>query len=285
MKILVLGSNGQIGAYLSEYLANKDYEVTEFDILNDKSEDLTIIPNNYLEKCICETDFVYFLAFDVGGSRYLKKYQHTYEFINNNSRLMVNTFDYLSKYKKPFVFASSQMSNMSFSPYGVLKNVGELYTKSLSGLIVKFWNVYGIENDFEKAHVITDFIRKGFKEKEFQMLTDGNEEREFLYAEDCCEALEAIFLNYKNLKSKDELHITSFKSIKILEIATIIEKLFEKSGYKVFIKQGIDKDPVQRLQKNKPNQFITKLWKPKTSIDDGIEKIFEYMKNHKEEML
>ena len=285
MKILVLGSNGQIGAYLSEYLANKDYEVTEFDILNDKSEDLTIIPNNYLEKCICETDFVYFLAFDVGGSRYLKKYQHTFEFINNNSRLMVNTFDYLCKYKKPFVFASSQMSNMSFSPYGVLKNVGELYTKSLSGLIVKFWNVYGIEKDFEKAHVITDFIRKGFIEKEFQMLTDGNEEREFLYAEDCCEALEAIFLNYKNLKSKDELHITSFKSIKILEIATIIEKLFEKSGYKVFIKPGIDKDPVQRLQKNKPNQFITKLWKPKTSIDDGIEKIFEYMKHHKEEML
>ena len=54
------------------------------------------------------------------------------------------------------------MSNMTFSPYGILKNLGELYAKSLSGLIVKFWNVYGIEKNIEKAHVITDFIRKGF---------------------------------------------------------------------------------------------------------------------------
>jgi hypothetical protein len=42
------------------------------------------------------------------------------------------------------------MSNMSYSPYGVLKNVGELYTKSLNGLIVKFWNVYGIEKTMKK---------------------------------------------------------------------------------------------------------------------------------------
>ena len=56
---------------------------------------------------------------------------------------MAQTFGFLEKYKKPFVFASSQMSNMSYSPYGVLKRVGELYTRSLKGLTVKFWNVYG----------------------------------------------------------------------------------------------------------------------------------------------
>ena len=49
---------------------------------------------------------------------------------------------------------------MSYSPYGVMKRVGEMYTKSLGGLIVHFWNVYGIEKDMEKAHVITDFISK-----------------------------------------------------------------------------------------------------------------------------
>ncbi len=278
MKVLILGSSGQIGAYLSEYLEKKDYEVLEFDILNASMQDLTIIPNSYLDKCISESDFVYFLAFDVGGSRYLKKYQNTFEFINNNSRLMVNTFDYLSKYKKPFVFASSQMSNMSFSPYGVLKNVGELYTKSLSGLTVKFWNVYGIEKDMEKAHVITDFIRKGFEDKEFQMLTDGQEEREFLYAEDCCEALEKILLHYKEFDPNDELHITSFHSNKILEIAKIIENLFTKHGQKIKINKGKDKDPVQRSQKNKPSKYITTWWQPKTNIEEGIEKVFNFMK-------
>ena len=74
---------------------------------------------------------MYFLAFDVGGSHYLKKYQHTFQFIDNNTRLIANAFGLIEKYNKPFVFASSQMSNMSYSPYGVLKRVGELYTKSL----------------------------------------------------------------------------------------------------------------------------------------------------------
>ena len=138
------------------------------------------------------SDFVFFLAFDVGGSHYLKKYQHTFKFINNNTRLMANAFGYIEQYNKPFVFASSQMSNMSYSPYGVMKRVGELYTKSLNGLIVKFWNVYGIEKDMEKAHVITDFIRKGFETGVIDMMTDGTEAREFLYAEDCCEALESV---------------------------------------------------------------------------------------------
>ena len=280
MKALILGSSGQIGAYLSEYLQNKEYKVINFDILNNQEEDMTIIPNDFLEECIEQSDFIYFLAFDVGGSRYLKKYQHTFEFINNNSRLMVNTFDYLSKYKKRFVFASSQMSNMSFSPYGVLKNVGELYTKSLSGLIVKFWNVYGIEKDMEKAHVITDFIRKGFEEREFRMLTNGLEEREFLYAEDCCEALEKIMCNYDEFISSDDLHITSFKSTTILEIASIIESLFRKEGLSVNIKPGVEQDQVQRSTKNRPNQYITKWWSPRTSIHEGIRYVFDYMKSN-----
>ena len=280
MRVLILGSSGQVGAYLSEYLFKKGYEVTNFDILNNKKEDLRIIPNDYLAKCVKNSDFIYFLAFDVGGSRYLKKYQNTYEFINNNSLLMVNTFNYLFKYKKRFVFASSQMSNMSFSPYGVLKNVGEMYTKSLSGLIVKFWNVYGIEKNMQKAHVITDFIRKGFEEREFKMLTNGLEEREFLYAEDCCEALEKIMLSYEDFNSNDDLHITSFKSNTILEIASIIENLFEKEGLHIKIQPGKEKDEVQRSQKNIPNKYITKWWTPRTSIQEGIRYVFKDMKSN-----
>ena len=161
-KIAILGSSGQIGAYLTEYFTKKGYLVREFDIVNGQHEDMTHIPNPFLRNVIMDSDFVFFLAFDVGGSHYLKKYQHTFKFLDNNTRMMANVFGYLNEYKKPFVFASSQMSNMSYSPYGVMKRVGELHTKSLGGLIVKFWNVYGIEKDMEKAHVITDFIVKGF---------------------------------------------------------------------------------------------------------------------------
>ena len=277
-KILVLGSGGQVGAYLTDYLRRMGNEVLEFDITNGSEQDMTIIPNGELEAKIYMADFVYFLAFDVGGSRYLKKYQHTFQFIDNNTRLMANAFGLIEKYNKPFVFASSQMSNMSYSPYGVLKRVGELYTKSLGGLIVKFWNVYGIERDHDKAHVITDFIRKGFETGVIDMMTDGTEQREFLYAEDCCEALEQLMLEYDQFTSDSELHITSFRSTTILEIAKIIQGIFKANGKIIAVEKAQTKDEVQKDARNEANPFIRKWWKAKTSIEDGIEKIYEAMK-------
>tara|TARA_Y100000015_G_scaffold17763_1_gene17142 strand:- start:1536 stop:2393 length:858 start_codon:yes stop_codon:yes gene_type:complete len=279
MKVLILGSSGQIGAYLTEYLRKKDYEVIEYDKNIGPQYNLTAIPSTWLESCIKKADFVFFLAFDVGGSRYLKKYQHTFDFINNNTRLMANVFGLLEKHHKRFVFASSQMSNMSYSPYGVMKRVGELYTTSLKGLTVKFWNVYGIEKDMEKAHVITDFIRKGFEETEFEMLTDGTEERQFLYAEDCCEALETIMENYTDFKPEDPLHITSFHSNSIREIANIIQGCFGLIGkHDVKIKSGLAKDNVQMDKRNEADTYILSWWLPKTTIDVGIRKVFNEMK-------
>lgn len=280
MKITILGSSGQIGAYLTDYLREKGHCVYEFDVVNGTDEDMTAIPNPKLEWSISESDFVYFLAFDVGGSRYLKKYQHTFQFINNNTRLMANAFGLLKKYNKRFIFASSQMSNMSYSPYGVLKNVGELYTKSLNGLIVKFWNVYGIEKDYDKAHVITDFIRKGFETGVIDMLTDGQEEREFLYAEDCCEALETIMESFDDFTSEDNLHITSFYSTKIVDIASIILGQFNILGKDVKVIPSEQKDTVQMDKRNKADSYVLKWWQPKTTIEVGIQKVFNSMKDH-----
>ena len=101
MKYLVLGSAGQIGEELCKFLKKENQEVVEFDIATNSYQDLRIpgIINTLVE----ESDFVIFLAFDVGGSRYLKKYQHTYDFIENNTKLILFTFESLKKYKKPFL--------------------------------------------------------------------------------------------------------------------------------------------------------------------------------------
>ena len=280
MKVTILGSSGQIGAYLTEYLRDKGHEVIEFDKNYSIDHDMTKIPNYQLRHAIKDSDFVFFLAFDVGGSRYLKKYQHTFKFIDNNARMMAGAFEHLAEHGKPFIFASSQMSSMSYSPYGVMKRVGELYTRSLNGLIVKFWNVYGIEKDHDKAHVITDFIRKGFETGVIDMMTDGTEQREFLYAEDCCEALERLMLEYDQFTSDSELHITSFRSTTILEIAKIIQGIFKANGKTVAVEKAQTKDEVQKDARNEANPFIRKWWKAKTSIEDGIEKIFNEMKKH-----
>ena len=279
MNITILGSAGQIGAYLSDYLKDKGHHVSNVDIVNGVQFDLRVTPSTVIENAIQYADFVFFLAFDVGGSRYLKKYQHTFEFVNNNTRMMANTFRLLGKHKKRFVFASSQMSNMSYSPYGVMKRVGELHTTALKGLTVKFWNVYGIEKDMEKAHVITDFIRKGFEDGQFEMMTDGTEERQFLYAEDCCEALETVMENYTDFKPEDPLHITSFRSETIKDVASIIKGCFAIDGnYDVEIKPGLAKDSVQMDKRNEADNYILNWWVPKTTIDVGIRKVYNEMK-------
>lgn len=280
MKITVLGSSGQIGAYLTDYLREKGHYVYEFDKNHNPHEDLTLIPNPLLEERIADSDFVFFLAFDVGGSRYLKKYQHTFKFVDNNTRLMASVFGLLEKYNKRFVFASSQMSNMSHSPYGTLKRVGELYTQTLKGLTVKFWNVYGIEKDMAKAHVITDFIKKGFEYGDFDMLTDGTEERQFLYAEDCCEALETVMESYTDFKPEDPLHITSFNQSSIKEVAHIIQGQFNMIGRSININPGSAKDSVQMDKRNEADTYITGWWLPKTNLQDGIAKVFNEMKKH-----
>ena len=158
MKHLVLGSSGQIGSYLVKYLKGINEEVMEYDITRTLEEDIRNTNTQKLQHVIEQSDFVYFLAFDVGGSEYIKKYQYTYDFISNNIKIMNNVFDILQITGKPFIFASSQMSNMSHTTYGVLKSIGEYYTQSLNGVLVRFWNVYGVEHDDNKSHVITDFI-------------------------------------------------------------------------------------------------------------------------------
>ena len=164
--ILILGSEGQIGGHLQDYLKlKKKYNVIKFDLILGKKFDLRNFNNRLLEKKIKKSDFVFFLAFDVGGSRYLKKYQKTYNFLINNLLILSNVFRLLKKHKKKFIFASSQMSNMDFSPYGTLKRLGEDVTKSLNAVYVKFWNVYGVEKDLAKSHVVTDFVLKALKKK------------------------------------------------------------------------------------------------------------------------
>ena len=110
------------------------------------------------------------------------------------------------------------------------------------------------------------------------MMTDGTEEREFLYAEDCCEALETIMDCYYQFTCDDELHITTGVSTSILEIAQNIQTLFKSINKEVKVIPASSKDEVQKDARNIPDSYIKKWWQPKTNVVDGISKVFEEMK-------
>ena len=273
MKYLVLGSAGQVGLALCDYLSEQGHIVSTYDVATDKNQDLRVPANPVLEQLVGASDFIFFLAWDVGGSTYLAKYQDTFEFIQNNLKIITNTFEILKKHNKPFIFASSQMANMSYSSYGLTKSMGEKITSVLGGVTVKFWNVYGIEQDPEKTHVVTDFINKAKTTGVINMLTDGTESRQMLHATDCSECLYILSTKYNELPRDQEYHITSFEWTTMVDIANMIADYFPGT----VVKPAQAKDMIQKDKRNEANTSILAYWRPKISLVNGIKNIIDEM--------
>lgn len=265
MKILILGDMGQLGSALRKNL-EQNHEVKGWDIKRSQSEDLRIHGGELLRD-IATAEFVVFLAFDVGGSKYLNRYQCTNDFISNNARIMENTFHALNVSGTPFIFASSQMASITRSPYGVLKLLGEKYTKSLGGISARLWNVYGEEPRNEKSHVITDFIHMA-RDGEIRMLTDGSERRQFLHTDDFCSAVRCVMELYHRVPR--EVHVSSFEWTPILDVAQIIA---DKMGAKVI--PGKLKDSIQSGEVIEPEGNLLPWWRPAINLRTGIAKIIK----------
>ena len=264
MKVLVLGSSGQIGSALVPYLESKGHQVIPFDIELTDAHDLRIQNNSELYALANEIDFVVFLAFDVGGSKYLSSAQHDYRFIQNNLSIMKTVFDFIDHAELPSIFASSQMAGMLHSSYGNLKAIGEKAAIALGGKYIRFWNVYGVENDPFKSHVITDFIRQAVATKTIKMITDGSEVRDFLHVSDACAAIERVI----GIEEGTGFDVASFQYTSILEVAKLIAEI---TGSEVL--PGGMVDSVQSGHQFDPSPEILNLWQPEVLLRDGITRV------------
>jgi nucleoside-diphosphate-sugar epimerase len=257
MKILVLGSEGVIGNPLCTLLEKRNHEVIRWDIKLTNAHDLSNSLNIYkLKNAIDQVDFVFFLAYDVGGAKYI--WDVDLDFVNRNNMIMINTFNLLKD--KKFIFASSTMFNMD-NVYGTLKYVGEHYTRKLGGLSARFWNVYGPEEVSEKSHVITDMIHKFRTKGHIDLMTDGEEERQFLHTDDCAKCLTVVMENYDDIRRKtNSVDITSFESTKIKDVAKCVCDDVRPSEKKMNTHDRF----------NEPRPFILDYWKPEISLKEGI---------------
>lgn len=260
MRILVLGGEGQIGLPFCVHARLQGHTVISYDLKTGK--DLRYgVPDIDFDVCI-------FLAFEVGGSKYLEMQDSMYSYITANVDLMASCFDFLRRKGKPFLFASSQMSNMFNTNYGLLKCLGERYTKSLNGHICRFWNVYGYERfDDPKSHVITDFVHMALTDKVIRLRTTGEEKRQFLHVNDCSRALLHWCENH-HLYSLEYIDITSFKWTSILDVARIVSNFTEAQ-----VIPGKKIDSVQSGKKNRPSKEILQFWHPVIKLESGIKDI------------
>ena len=260
MSFLVFGSQGVIGKNFCNYIKSKGETYIEWDIKLGNKYDLRKY-NHDLKQVIDKVEYILFAAFDIGGFKFLSNLNAS--FIENNLLIMSNTFPLLKN--KKFIFLSTTMVDIPDNEYGTLKKVGEHYTNKINGLNVRLWNVYDHENSSERSHVIADFIKTSMENNKINILSNGEEERQFLHATDCSKALHYLFLNYSNFRDKNYIDLSSFNWIKIKDIANIISKYLSCE-----ITYGNKKD---YYIKNEPDKFILDYFKPEINIEEGIKDI------------
>jgi len=253
MNNLVLGSEGFLGKRLCSFLEEKDENVIRIDIKNHPSQDL-----REMRLPLNNVDRVYFLAWEVGGSKYLYRDDTQSHQLIYNNELMLNVFKQLNNI--PFVFTSSQLANDLNSVYGIQKKMGEMWTSlTNNGVSVRLWNIYGYIEDYdERSHVISDLVHQALNSSKIILNTSGDEARQFVHIDDICEGLYESF-NVKNRNKSYDL--TTKNWAKIIDVAKIISEItnceIQKSD---IIGTTIYVDEYNIL----PN------WEPKISIEEGL---------------
>lgn len=263
MRNLVLGSEGFVGKSLKKYLINKGEEVVEFDIKRTPEEDGRIATLD-LEGI----DRVYFLAWNVGGAKFLYKEDLQLEQLYWNLQLMANIMPQLERAKKPFLFISSQLAEEYDTVYGSTKRLGEIWTRLLNGVFIRQWNVYGpIEEESIRSHVVSDFIQQAINTGEIRMMTTGEEKRQFIHIDDVCDAWHLAM--EKHVSGVHD--VTSFEWVKVIDLANIIGKL---TGAKVIPGEKVGSTPITPIKGRLPG------WFPKVDLETGLKKMVDEMKKN-----
>jgi nucleoside-diphosphate-sugar epimerase len=212
-------------------------------------------------------DRIYFLAWDVGGAKYLYKQDAQRHQLEWNLSLLSNLMPQIEKSKKPFLFISSQLAEECDTVYGVTKRLGEVWTNLIGGVFIRQWNVYGPkEEGGVRSHVVSDFVEQALKTKEIKMMTTGEERRQFIHIDDVCKAWHCAIES--NLKGTHD--ITSFEWIKIIDIANIIASL---TGAKVIPGNIIGSTPITPIRGKVPG------WTPTVKLIDGLRKMINDFNN------
>jgi nucleoside-diphosphate-sugar epimerase len=262
---LVLGGSGLIGKALQKQLLLKGEQVINLDI----REGIDL--RSYSLNEHADVDYIWFLAWDSGGAKYISNEKNYLDIYKNNVQLCANVFSFLEKYNKPFLFTSSQLAATD-NPYGFTKLLGEKWGKLLGGKIVRMWNVYGWEEPDERSHVIPDLVIQALKNKKIELMTSGEERRQFIYSDDCARGL----IQIRDEMKESEFSLTNGHWMQIKEVATTIAKLADSDV--VF---GGNKGYENLIEPNETYKKFSHTHSLEEGINEIIQSATSYLKKQK----
>ncbi|HEY5160057.1 MAG TPA: GDP-L-fucose synthase [Gaiellaceae bacterium] len=170
------------------------------------------------------------------------------------------------------------------APYGVAKKtllVGAQAYREQYGLDAIFLlpvNLYGPHDNFnpKTSHVIPAMIRKMTEAKqsgegEVVLWGDGSPTREFLYVDDCAEA---IVLAAERYNGSDPVNIGTGGEIAIRDLAELIAELTGYEGKLVWDTSKPNGQPRRRLDTSRAERLFG--FRAKTQLREGLERTIEW---------
>jgi len=261
---LVLGSEGFVGKPFCRYLEGQGEEVVRFDIKRDDREDARSVLLS-----LDGVDRVYFLAWEVGGAKYLYRDDVQFLQLDWNLQLLLNVMPQLRKSKTPFLFVSSQLAEEHDTVYGVTKRLGEVWTRLLQGVRVRLWNVYGsYEDQTERSHVVADFVHQALETGRIEMMTSGEEVRQFIHVDDVCSAFHSAL----SQKLEGLYDVSSFEWASVRNLAQIIADLTDAE---VIPGTRIGSTPLTPMVGKIPD------WEPSLTLRNGLSKMVDLYRQHR----
>ena len=173
------------------------------------------------------------------------------------------------------------------APYGVAKKAllvgaqayGEQYGLKSAYLLPA--NLYGPRDNFHRsnAHVIADLIRKMHESPERVVLWgDGSPTREFLYVDDCADA---VVLAAERYEGPEPVNVGTSEEISIRDLAELIAELSGFEGEIVWDTTKPNGQPRRRLDVSRAEKLFG--FRARTSLRDGLARTIEWYRARERE--
>lgn len=305
-KIIVTGGAGFIGSHLVDALVEQNHEVIVIDNFStgsiknlEKSKskikilELSLSIDEILKKIpkiLENTDYIFHLAALPRIERSIDDPIGTHQ-ANVEGTLVALELARQLKAKKFFFISSSSVYGIQDriplyesllpnpqNPYAYQKLMGEYYSKiynqtyNLEIIIFRLFNVYG-PRMFSKGSyklVFTKWLEQIRDDQPLTIYGTGDQTRDFTYITDAVEGLiQGMNVSLKN--SFEIINLGGGEQKSIIEMAKLFKKAVE------FYPARPYEEKFKEADISKANKFLG--WKPRISINKGVEKLLTYYKD------
>lgn len=303
-KIYIAGHRGMVGSAILRQLKAKGY--TNFVLKTSAELDLRnqqAVTDFFAKE---KPDYVFLAAAKVGGIIANNTYRG--DFIYENLMIQNNIIhqSYLNNVKKLMFLGSSciypKMAPQPLKeeymltgeleptnePYAIAKIAGikmcDAYRDQFGCNFISVMptNLYGPNDnyDLKNSHVLPAMLRKFITAKRSQdpsvtIWGTGSPKREFLHADDLAEACLFLMENYND---SGLVNIGVGEDISILDLAILVKKIVGFEGDILTDTTKPDGTPRKLMDVSKLSSFG---WKAKTTLEEGIQKVYDEIKDHK----